>query len=89
MLRLIAKVRHTAAFVAPPSSAATTAVIFFGVDHDRAPAPSAAATPPRQGQREPAPVFGPTSARIAPVRRRRGTGIRPAACVVSIACSGQ
>ena len=28
VLRLIAKVRHTAAFVAPPSSAATTAVIF-------------------------------------------------------------
>jgi hypothetical protein len=28
VLRLIPKVRHTAAFVAPPSSAATTAAIF-------------------------------------------------------------
>jgi hypothetical protein len=55
VLRLIAKVRQTAAFVAPPSSAATTAAIFFGVDRDRASAPPAAAA--RRGEASANPLL--------------------------------
>ena len=95
VLRLISKVRQTAAFVAPPSSAATTAAIFSA---SIATAAAAAAASPGSGKAGSHPLLGQRSLELrqrpedvkrraigTPDRRAKGTPFQRRDRLVSVA----